>query len=225
MKKLVIVGAGPHSKVIIDIIEGMNEYEIIGLTDLVKQGSVLGYPILGNDNILNDLKIQGIEFAFIAVGNNIIRKKLTQYVLKLGFKLVNAISIHSKLSEYLSLGKGIAVMPGAIINADSIIGDGVIINTNASIDHDCKVGSFVHIAPGSAVSGSTIIEEGAFLGTGTKVIDNVHIGKNTIIGAGGVVVKNIPSNCIAVGLPAKVVKNLKYCGGNYGKNINSHSCF
>lgn len=207
MNKLVIIGAGPHSKVILDIFLQMKEYEVVGLTDPTIEGYVLGYPILGTDEILQDLKQQGIECAFVALGNNKIRKRVFCIAESLGFKMVNAISPRASISEFAKLSEGIAVMPGAIINACASIGKGTIINTNASIDHDCQIDAFAHIAPGCAISGSTYIGEETLLGTGSRVIDKIHIGNKVIVGAGSVVIRNLDSNCKVVGVPAKIIKN------------------
>ncbi|MDO4921257.1 MAG: acetyltransferase [Phascolarctobacterium sp.] len=206
MNKLVIIGAGPHSKVILDIFLKMKKYEVVGLTDPTVEGYVLGYPILGTDEILPDLKKQGIECAFVALGNNKIRKNAFYTAESLGFKMVNAISPKATVSEFAKLSEGIAVMPGAIINACANIGKGVVINTNVSVDHDCQIGAFSHIAPGCAISGSTYIGEETFLGTGSRVIDKIHIGNKVIVGAGSVVIRNLESNCKVVGVPAKIIK-------------------
>lgn len=204
MKKIVIVGAGPHSEVIIDLLEQMGQYEIVGLTDEI-EGEVLGYPILGTDEVLAELHRNNVEYAFPAVGDNRIRRKLFQKLEKIGLEIPNAISPHALISRYAQFQRGIAVMPGAVINAQARIGDGVIVNTKASVDHDCEIGEFSHIAPGCSISGSTKIGGGCFLGTGTSVIDRIHIGENTSVGAGAVVVRDLPDNCKAVGVPAHVI--------------------
>lgn len=209
MEKLIIIGAGPHSEVIVDIIEQCHQYEIVGLTDQ-KEGAVFGHPILGNDSILPDLLDEGVHNAFVAIGNNRLRKLAFTNVEHMGFNLINVISPDAFVSKYAVLERGIAIMRHAIINTNVHIGTGAIINTNASIDHDCDIGCFAHIAPGCAVSGSTLIGDNTILGTGTNVIDNIHIGHDVIIGSGAAVVKNIPDYCEAVGVPAKVIKKLRH---------------
>lgn len=209
MKKIVIIGAGAHSKVIIDILEEYSEYSIVGLTDVSERKEILGYPILGDDTILKDLHEKGTaDCAFIAIGDNKLRKELFNRVKTLGFEMVNAISCRAIVSKYSQLGEGVAVMPGAVVNAEAIIGDGTIINTNASVDHDCIIGEFVHIAPGSALSGITRIGSGCLIGTGTSIIDSISVGNNTIIGAGSVVVNDIRSDCLAYGVPAREIKKI-----------------
>ena len=204
--ELVIIGAGGHSKVIIDIFERMGKYRIVGLTDRTDE-EVLGYPVLGTDDILVELYNKGVFNAFIALGNNSIRKKLYTMVDDIGFNIVSAISPDSVISRHSNIGKGVAVMPGAVINPGTTIGDGAIINTNASVDHDCVIESFVHIAPGCAVSGSSKVGSGTFLGTGSRVIDGITIGSNSIIGAGSAVVRDLEDNITAVGVPARKIKD------------------
>lgn len=202
--KVVIIGAGPHSKVIIDILEKQGLYEIIGLIDH-KDGEVLGYPIIGMDEDLEKIYSSGVTNAFVALGDNALRGKLYAKATQIGFSMVNAISIDSVISRYAKLGEGIAVMPGAVINASAFIGDGAIINTNASVDHDCRIGKFVHVAPGVAISGSCSIGNYTLVGTGARIIDRIDVGDNVKIGAGAVVIGNIDDNITAVGVPAKEI--------------------
>ena len=204
-KKLLIVGAGRHSKVTIDILEQMGQYEIVGIIDM-KEGKVFDYSVIGADEDLPSFYSRGITNIFISVGNNKLRKKLFVEAEKIGFTIVSAISPHSHISRYATIGRGVAIMPGAIINAEANIGDGAIINTNASVDHDCVIGHFTHIAPGVAISGSSNIGEGCLIGTGARVIDGMTIGSNTIIGAGAAVVSEIDCDSVAVGVPAKKIK-------------------
>ncbi len=208
-EKILIIGAGPHSKVIIDMVLEESKYEIVGLVDKEQGFEVLGIPVIADDSALVTIYESGIKKAFIAIGNNRIRAKIYQELIKIGFELVNVVSLNAKLSQHTKLGNGIAIMPGAVINADAVIGDNCIINTNASIDHDCIVGKNVHIAPGVAISGSTHIGEGTQIGTGASVIDKVTIGEWCIIGAGSVVVSNIESNTKAFGVPAKTIEKLE----------------
>jgi len=207
MNKLIVVGAGPHSEVVLDMLQQRNEYEIVGLTDAKRRGDVLGCPILGTDEVvLPSLLKQGVKYAVVALGDNKIRKKVFQKLLALGYELINVISPHAVLSRHVQLGRGIVIMPGAVVNVGTTIGDASIINTNASVDHDCLIGNFVHIAPGCAISGSTTIGNETFIGTGSRIIDNIHIGNNVIVGAGSVVIRDLEDDCEAVGVPSKVIK-------------------
>ena len=101
---------------------------------------------------------------------------------------------------------GSVVFAGTIIQPDVAIGKHVIINTSASIDHDCNIGDFVHIAPGCHLAGNVQVKRGSFLGVGTTVIPNITINEWTTVGAGSNVITSLKGNDIYVGNPAKRIK-------------------
>lgn len=206
MQKIVIVGAGAHSKVVLDILQETQIYEIVGLLDCCEHKTVLGVPVVGTDDKLESLYEEGVRTAFVAIGSNQTREKVTKQVKALGFSLATIVSRNAVVSRYAAIEEGTIVMPGAVINAGASIGEGCIINTNASVDHDCRIGAFSHIAPGCAVSGSTIIGQGSFLGTGCRVIDKLTLGPNLMAGAGATIVCDMPGNCTVVGTPARIIK-------------------
>ncbi|WP_374019350.1 acetyltransferase [Paenibacillus thiaminolyticus] len=206
-QRTIVIGAGGHSKVIIDILHSDPGVELVGCTATSGSGSVSGIPILGDDTILPKLYEQGVHYAFIAIGDNRIRLKMARLVEDIGYTLINAISRFAYISPSASLGSGIAIMPGAVVNAEACIQDYAIVNTGASIDHESVIGEACHIAPGSHLSGNVRVGEGSFLGTGTQVIDGMAVGAWSVLGAGTVVVRDIPDQCLAVGVPARVIKH------------------
>ncbi|WP_282941179.1 acetyltransferase [Paenibacillus sp. RC67] len=208
LRRVILIGAGGHAKVIIDILKKDPSVDIVGCTDKNSGTDILGIPILGDDSILAELYDQGVHHAFVAIGDNRLRSLLARKVTEIGYELVNAVSPYAYVADSAALGIGIAIMAGAVIHADARVGDNTVINTQASIDHECVIGDYCHIAPGSTLSGNVSLGSGAFLGTGTKVIDGIRIGAWTILGAGSVVVKDIPDSCLAMGVPARVVRHL-----------------
>jgi UDP-perosamine 4-acetyltransferase len=207
--KAVIVGSGGHAKVVIDILRSSRTYDLIGLTDTDPNiKTTMGLPILGNDSILPQLHAEGIKYCFVAIGDNKRREEISDYVKGMGFDLINAISPYSWKSTSVDLGEGIAIMPGAVINAESVIDDNAIINTGATVDHDCVIGSSSHVAPGCSIAGNVHVGRGEFLGIGCKVIPKMTIGEWTTVGAGSVVVEDLPGHSIAFGVPARIIKNL-----------------
>lgn len=205
-KKVVIIGAGGHSKAIIEILKSNQSFEIVGCTDPCQNPQVTTTNVLGNDSVLPDLYKKGVHHAFVAIGDNHTRAILTDKIKKMGFSLINVISPFSYISKSAKLGSGIAIMAGSVISADVCILDNTIINTNSSVDHDCLIGKTCHLAPGCSLSGKVSIGDGTFLGTGTKIIDGIKIGSWSILGAGAVVIRDIPDQCLAVGVPARVLK-------------------
>ena len=207
MKKVILVGAGGHAKVIADIILQNKNYEVAGIVDERTENGFWGIPVLGRDaDLLSVRHALGIAYAFVALGDCRLREKVTEKVLVAGYRLMNAISQYARISDRASLGQGIAVMPGAVINADVHIADGCIINTNASVDHDGEIGAFTHIAPGTAVSGYVTVGRRCLLGTGSRVIDRITIGDNVTVGAGSVIINNVNGNCTIAGVPAERIR-------------------
>ena len=206
LAKTVIIGAGGHAKVVIDLIRAEGRHELVGLIDSAMVGTLVnGAAIIAGDDDLPRLRSEGITHAHVAIGNNRVRLKLARSLEAMGFTLANAISPTATLSPSVMLGGGIAVMAGAVVNADSRLDDACILNTRASLDHDGHIGEGAHVAPGCALAGNVTIGRLSFLGVGTSVIPGIVIGEDTVIGAGACVVHPIPPRARAYGVPARIV--------------------
>lgn len=193
-----LVGAGEHSKVIIEILESIKT-EVSGLYDKnTSIKKVFNYDVLSvKDEISGPL--------IVAIGDNKTRKRV---VLELSVDFGRAIHSTAIVSERASVGDGTVVMQGAIIQSCASIGKHCIINTGASVDHDCKIKDFVHVSPHATLCGNVSIGEGSWIGAGTTIIQGVKIGQWSVIGAGSVVVNDIPDNVLAFGNPCRIVKYL-----------------
>ncbi len=145
--KVVIVGSTGHSKVIIDIFEREGKYQIIGLLDTFRKigEETLGYKVIGKEDDLPDLLLKTPNCKiFIAIGDSWIRKKVMDKIINIIPDINFATKIHpsAQIGKNVQIGKGTAIMAGVIINSSTSIGDYTIINTKASVDHDCKVLNF-----------------------------------------------------------------------------------
>ncbi len=198
-----LYGASGHAKVIIEILELLN-IPVEGLFDDnpdIKQ--LLGYPVFGR---LEVSKAPSGRFV-ISVGNNRIRKDLSErYPVQYAHEVVHPTAT---LSKRVQLGEGSVVMGHAIVNVDTFIGKHVIINTSASVDHDCLVEDFVHIAPNATLCGGVTIGEGSLIGAGSVVAPNIKIGKWVTIGAGASVFRDVEDYAVVVGNPGRVIKKVK----------------
>ena len=163
-----------------------------------------GVPVIGSDDLLPELRARGVKYAFVAVGDNALREKLGAMVSAMGFELPNAISPHAVISPSAVLGRGIAVMAGVVINAETRIDDLVIANTNCSIDHDCTIGRAAHIAPGCALAGNVTVGDRSFLGVGVCVIPEIEIGADVVLGRRQRRRARHSDRCQAIGVPARV---------------------
>jgi sugar O-acyltransferase (sialic acid O-acetyltransferase NeuD family) len=205
--RIFVFGASGHAKVIIDIIERQQLYDIAYIVDDnpdLKGENIYGYSVIGGKAELlavRDRLAKGI----VAIGNNEARTKVAAWLRDNNFEIITAIHPTAQLARGVLVGAGTAIMAGAIINSDSVVGENVIINTGATVDHDCTIGNSVHIAPGSTLCGTVQIGDGSFIGAGTKIIPNLTIGNNVTVGAGATVVKNLPNDVTAIGTPARIV--------------------
>ena len=201
--KIVIIGAGGHGKVVSDIVRAEAKHELLGfIDDNPELKQVEGIPVLGN---LEEIKNIEAEAAVIAIGDNKVRAEIFEKV-KSQLEFPNITHPTSIIAKGVKLGKGNVIAAGAIIAPGTTIGNNTIINHSASVDHDNIMEDYANISPGCHTSGNVKLKKGAFLGTGTIIIPKIEIGENSIIGAGAVVIKDIPANVTAVGSPAKIIK-------------------
>jgi UDP-perosamine 4-acetyltransferase len=197
---------------VIELIRAAGDYNPVGLVAAAAASSepvskqVLGVPIIGTDGDLPRLRATGLAHAFVAIGDNEKRVAKGCELRQLGFDIVNAISPMAVISPSARLGRAIAIMAGAVVNAEAQIEDFAIINTRASIDHDCHIAEGVHVAPGCAIAGEVTIGRLSFLGAGASVIPRVRIGAAATIGAGACVLRDIPAGASAWGVPARVMR-------------------
>jgi UDP-perosamine 4-acetyltransferase len=211
LQPLILLGSGGHAKVVIDIIEDLRRFDIVGVVsaDDTEQ-TFLGYPRLGGDDSLKKFAAAGSVSAFVAIGDNGVRSRLLRKVRSLDFSVPSIISAKATVSRRAHLGSGVVIMPGAVINADTIIEDGVIVNTAASVDHDCVLRHCAHIGPGAHLAGGIVIDAGAFIGAGSTVVRRATIGAWSVVGAGSTVIRSVPAHAVAVGTPARLIRNEEF---------------
>lgn len=219
MEKIIIVGASGHGKVITEIIEKNGQYEIYGFIDSFKKigTNILGYKIIGDENYIPYLmEKEGIAKGIIAIGDNLKRKKMFKKIKSIShnFDFISAIHPSANISKYSTIGRGVAVMAGTVINAEAQVGDFSIVNTKASLGHDSILEKYSSLSSGVTVGGNVTIGKFTAISIGATIVNNITIGKHTIIGAGAVVTRKIGNFQIAYGIPAKFVQK-RSKGDNY----------
>ena len=195
-EKIVLIGGGGHSRVVMDAITCRGEYGIAGIVDpaLSVESKVHGVPVLGSDEILSELFSGGTRNAFVSlgsIGDPSERKRLAGMAKEIGFKLPVIIHPETVIAQDVKIAEGTFIAPSVTINTGSVIGRNTIINTSASIDHDCVIGDFVHIAPGVVLCGGVKVPENVHVGPGVIIIQNINIVPGAFLKAGTVVTKDI----------------------------------
>lgn len=195
--KVYLYGASGHAKVVMDIARQAYLDIPCLIDDDPTVVEIAGVPVVHSAKDYSPV--------IVTIGNCQKRKEIVE---RLGNREYMTV-IHPKAikADSVEFGYGTVVMAGAILNPFVKVGNHCIINTGASVDHDCVIEDYVHVAPHCTLCGDVKVGEGTWIGAGSTVIQGIRIGKNCFIGAGSVVVKDIPDNTLSYGNPARVVKN------------------
>jgi sugar O-acyltransferase (sialic acid O-acetyltransferase NeuD family) len=213
MKRVIIVGARAdgHGKVVLEILEAMRCFQVVGFVDddPSKQNLVIrGLPVMGGMADLRELKLKyDLQGGIVAIADNPRRRYLGQRIQDAGLELVNAIHPTAHLDSDVSLGRGIVLCQGVIVVAGTSIGNSVNVHTGATIDHDNVIEDGANLGPGVHTAGRVRICRDAFVGTGSSMIPDVTVGEGAIVGAGAVVIRDVFARVTAVGVPAKAIKS------------------
>ena len=205
---IAIIGAGGHGKCVYECLfrQGL---KIIGFfdDDPAKEGNIIinGAKVIGTPGSIS--QYPEADSIFVAVGDNRSRTNQFTYYKAKEYLLPNAIHPGAYISDFAKIGAGNFIMGPAVINPGSTIGDCCIINTSATVGHDCILGNGVQIGPGVNVAGGCVLKEGVFVGVGAKIGPEVTLGAWSVIGAGSVVLRDIPDYSFCAGVPAVLRKN------------------
>ena len=208
MRRLLILGASGHGRVVADIARLQGYEDIAFLDDDPSIAECGGWPVVGR---CADAGAAGCDL-FVAVGDATARKGLME-----DLPLENLpVLVHPSavIARDAAIGAGSVVMAGAVVNPGARIGRGCIVNTCASVDHDCTLGDYCHVAVGAHLCGGVRIGEGVWIGAGTTVINNVSVCSGALVGAGATVVRDLVARGTYVGVPAKAMATMgeRYSG-------------
>lgn len=204
-KEVIVIGAGGHGKVVISLLQELGyRVKVVLDDDDSKWGStILAVSVEGPIEKIRALDFDG---AILAVGDNRVRLTLAERYETVPW--ISAVHPRAWVHPSVSLGAGSVVFAGVVIQPDTRIGAHCIVNTGATVDHDCLTEDGVHIAPGCHLAGGVSVGRETFLGVGVSVIPGISIGSGVIVGAGAAVVSDLPGDVLAVGVPAKPIRSL-----------------
>jgi len=199
MKRIAILGASGHGKVVADIAAKNGYEEIVFFDDKSDLKQCEGYPVVGDVSAVENWE----QDVFVAIGDSCVRERISETLTKLTLSMPTLIHPNAVIAASVVIDPGCVAMAGAVINPYCHIGRGTIINTSSSVDHDCTVGSYCHIAVGSHVCGTVSIGDRVWVGAGAVISNNLSICDDVTIGAGAVVIHDINEPGTYVGNPAR----------------------
>lgn len=211
MLPVVLWGASGHASVVADALSLQPSWRIVGCIDDLdpRRRATAAGEVLGDASLLPGLLRQGVGHILIAIGDNAIRRRLGRLAQEMGFQFATAIHPRAIVASSAAIAAGCVLAAGCVVNPGAILGRHAIVNTLASIDHDCIIGEAAHICPGCHLAGGVRVGEETMIGIGSVVRDRVRIGSRCIIGAGSAVVSDIPDDVVAYGVPARIVRHVE----------------
>lgn len=208
MKEGFIFGCGAQGRVALDILRlqyPKTNWSFIDEDAKLLNHVINGATVIGGFDVLKNKESRNLH---IALGKPSVKQKIAEKCVELNIDLINAIHPSAIILPTATIGKGVMIGAGAIVNTDAKIGNCVLINTQSVIEHDTVVGDYSNISPAACIGGRVNIGERVFIGSGSIVLARISIEKNSIIGMGTVVTKNIPEYTLSYGVPAKVIKKI-----------------
>jgi UDP-perosamine 4-acetyltransferase len=205
--RAIIWGASEHATVVEECAHASGAYEVVGFIDgnhPERKGRLLsGIPILGGVEALDEARALAVSHVLLGVGKNADRLKVADAAEAAGFMLGTLVHPSASVARTAVTEPGAFVAAAAVVGPYTTVGRGALINTSASVDHDCRIGEAAHVAPGVVLAGRVEVGKLAWVGIGAVVIDGVRIGEGALIGAGALVLRDVASDVVAYGVPAK----------------------
>lgn len=205
MKRLALLGASGHGKVVADMAL-LTGWSAVAFFDdawpLCKRNGP--WSVEGGSSALI-ARLSEFDGVVVSIGDCSVRREKQHALQAAGAQIAIIVHPTAAISPHADLGVGTVVMAGAVVNIDAVIGEAAIINTGATVDHDCRLGDAVHICPGAHLSGNVQVGHGSWVGVGAAVKQGMVIGENVMVGAGAVVVSSVADGLTVVGNPARPV--------------------
>ncbi len=209
LKPLIIMGAGDLGKDVAWLVERINahnpEWNLLGFTDVSEIDYFEGYPVLGNDNVINDYLDVNVV---CAVADTTLKEKIVSSLSE-KVNVATLIDPNAMIHRTAKIGEGSLIFANTIIGVNAEVGKQCVVLYNAAVNHDVKVGDFTTIYPNATISGKCEVGKYCEIGTGASIIQHVSICDNAKIGVGAAVFTNIKNPGTTVGNPAVTMGSKK----------------
>ena len=204
MKKLAILGASGHGRVVVDTALQIGWDEIVFFDDAWPASQNAGqYVVIGDTSAL--LRSKEFSEAVVAIGDNKTRLKKTMCLFEAGFNLPILVHPMAYVADDVCIDIGTVIFAGCVVQSGSALGQAVIVNTGATIDHDCVIGAGAHISPGAHLAGGVSVGQNSWIGIGASINQCLKVGSSVTVGAGAAVIENLEDDLTVVGVPARVI--------------------
>lgn len=206
---IVLYGAGGHCRSVLGTLLQGGEWDVHGLINTHPQfcpERVLGCPVLGGDEQLEQLLLQGINRIHVSIGDNQKRAEASNKLKAMGFELVSVRSPTAHVLPQSEYGDGSFLHSLSLVGADCSVGEGCIIQPQSNLGHESSMGAFSQLAPGVHTGGKCRIGDGVFIGLGAAILPRIRIGRYAVVGANAVVREDVPDYAVVVGNPGRVLK-------------------
>lgn len=215
-KELIVLGGGEHARVVIEAARSCpDQWHVAGFVDPLPCSETvrsLGVPRLGDDRECLAILTpdQWIVLGIGQIGSA--RARVVERYSAAEGRWATVIHATAWVSPTASLGAGVVVLVGAVVNAGAKVGDHCVINSGVILEHDVRLDPFAHVAPAVVVGGGTTVGPGSYLGLGCRIRDHIQIGRAATVGMGAVVIDSVPDEATVFGVPARIARR----GGEHG---------
>ncbi|MDR1400694.1 MAG: acetyltransferase [Treponema sp.] len=208
MGRLLIHGTAGQGKVVLDCAESQYD-KITFLTNDLNTEKINDYSILFEQETSLEYIMENFDEIIVAVGDNKARLKLTEKYISAGIKLATIIHPNASVSKFAEIEGGTVICANAVIGPFAVLGKANVVSIGGIVAHDCKFEDGVRVSPNAVVAGTCIIGKNTWVCIGANISDHIKIGKNSVIGAGSVVLNDIPDNVLMAGVPAIIKKHME----------------
>ncbi len=226
MRDLILIGVTGHTESVLDSALSMKSFDNVHLIEpaATEPRDFHGFKVHAGVSRIKELMEQGARDTFIAcgcIGGYGRRLEYYELAITLGLRLINVIDPSACVSTLAEMGQGVFVGKQGVVNAFAKVGPMAIINTGATVDHNCDIAAFTNIAPGAILCGSVSTGLVAYIGAGSVIRECMHIGAGAFVGMGSLVLKDVPEGKMVYGRPAQVVGDYRLNGPTRVEDIPS----
>lgn len=208
--KSVIIGAGTYGEVYLSYLRdaGVDVAGFLDDNEMLHGVIIQGVPVLGSTDLIYSLKqTDGIDSVYCPIGNNRLRVKFLSLAKSLGYKTPCYIHPSVVMSSDILLGNGVYILLGTHIMPYVNIKDFVMISMGVNIAHHSTLEEGTFISTGVNYGASICAKKNCYIGIGSTIMTGVKtLGEDCLIGAGAVVIKDVPDRAVMAGVPAKVLR-------------------